>query len=130
MLFEEPELYLHPKAQEVLLDALRIFSHQHRVIVTTHSPLFFGPQATTTFIKMRKRVDPAVTPKPFAAADHVDLSNANERDQFQIICYENNNIAFFSEAVVLVEGDAYIALTSGPRDQSGLGLPSGTCSFC
>lgn len=111
LLFEEPELYLHPKAQEVLFDALRIFSERHRVVVTTHSPLFFGPQATTMFIKMRKLVDPAIADKPFAVADHVDVRAANERDQFQIICYENNNIAFFAETVVLVEGDSdYIAL--------------------
>jgi putative ATP-dependent endonuclease of the OLD family len=111
LLFEEPELYLHPKAQDVLFDALRIFSQKHRVVVTTHSPLFFSPRATTTFIKMRKNSDSAVASKPFATASHVDLRNANERDQFQIICYENNNIAFFYETVVLVEGDSdYIAL--------------------
>ncbi|MGC2734320.1 MAG: TOPRIM nucleotidyl transferase/hydrolase domain-containing protein [Candidatus Acidiferrales bacterium] len=60
---------------------------------------------------MRKKVDLAVGLKPFAIASHVDLSKTNERDQFQIVCYENNNIAFFSESVVLVEGDSdYIAL--------------------
>jgi len=111
LLFEEPELYLHPKAQEQLFEALRVFSRKHRVVVSTHSPLFFGPRATTTFVKMRKRADPAVARKPFGTAHHVDLTGTTEKDQFQIICYENNNIAFFSDEVVLVEGDSdYIAL--------------------
>ena len=62
LLFEEPELYLHPKAQQVLFDALGIFSQKNPVVVTTHSPLFFGPQSTTMFIKMRKKSDPAIAP--------------------------------------------------------------------
>lgn len=111
LLFEEPELYLHPKAQQVLFDALGTFSHKHPVVVTTHSPVFFGPQSTTTFIKMRKKTDAAVDPKPFGAAHPIDLGDTDARDQFQIICYENNNIAFFAEIVVLVEGDSdYIVL--------------------
>jgi hypothetical protein len=105
-LFEEPELYLHPTAQQILFDALGIFSQKHQVVVTTHSPIFFGPHSTTMFIKMRKKSDPANAPKPFGTTQHVDLGDTSARDQFQIICYENNNIAFFAETVVLVEGDS------------------------
>jgi hypothetical protein len=73
--------------------------------------MFFGPQSTTTFIKMRKKADAAVAPKPFGAAYPIDLGDTSARDQFQIICYENNNIALFAETVVLVEGDSdYIVL--------------------
>jgi hypothetical protein len=111
LLFEEPELYLHPNAQQVLFDALGTVSHKHPVVVTTHSPVFFGPQSTTTFIKMRKQTDAAVAPKPFAAAHPIELGDTNARDQFQIICYEHNNIAFFADTVVLIEGDSdYIVL--------------------
>jgi putative ATP-dependent endonuclease of OLD family len=111
LLFEEPELYLHPKAQRLLFDAMRVFSETHCVIVTTHSPLFFGPEATTTFIKMRKKLDANIAAKPFGTALHIDLATTSAKDQFQIICYENNNIAFFSDAVILVEGDSdYIVL--------------------
>lgn len=106
LLFEEPELYLHPKAQEQLFEALHVFSQRHQVVVSTHSPLFFGPHATTTFVKMRKRRDARIGPKPFGEAHHVNLAGATERDQFQIICFENNNIAFFADTVVLVEGDS------------------------
>lgn len=111
LLFEEPELYLHPKAQQVLFDALGAFSEKHPVVVTTHSPAFFGPRATTTFVKMRKRSDAKIAAKPFGAAHPIDLRDTSARDQFQIICYENNNIAFFADTVVLVEGDSdYIVL--------------------
>ncbi len=106
LLFEEPELFLHPKAQHILFDALRVFSSSHHVLVTTHSPSFFSPAATGTFVKLRKKLDTGVAPKPFTIALHVDLSDIAAKDQFQLICFENNNAAFFADTVVLVEGDS------------------------
>lgn len=106
LLFEEPELFLHPRGQHILLDALRVFAKDHHVLVTTHSPMFFGPGATETFVKLRKVSDAVVTTKPFTQVQPVDLSDMNSKDQFQIICFENNNAAFFADTVVLVEGDS------------------------
>ena len=45
-------------------------------------------------------------PKPFTQVQPVDLSDMTAKDQFQIICFENNNAAFFADTVVLVEGDS------------------------
>ncbi len=106
LLFEEPELFLHPKAQHILFDALRVFAKEHLVLVTTHSPMFFGPGATETFVKLRKVSDAAIAPRPFTLVQPVDLSDMTAKDQFQIICFENNNAAFFADTVVLVEGDS------------------------
>lgn len=106
LLFEEPELFLHPKAQHILFDALRVFAKEHHVLVTTHSPMFFGPGATETFVKLRKVTVAATAPRPFTQVQPVDLSDMAAKDQFQIICFENNNAAFFADTVVLVEGDS------------------------
>jgi len=120
LLFEEPELFLHPRAQSILFDALRVFAKEHHVLVTTHSPMFFGPSATETFVKLRKVSDAAIAAKPFTQVQPVDLSDINAKDQFQIICFENNNAAFFADTVVLVEGDSdyllmpHIARTLNP----------------
>lgn len=120
LLFEEPELFLHPKAQHILFDALRVFSKEHHVLVTTHSPMFFGPGATETFVKLRKVWNAATAPKPFTQVQTVKLSEMTAKDQFQIICFENNNSAFFADTVVLVEGDSdyllmpHIARTLNP----------------
>ncbi len=108
LLFEEPELYLHPSAQHVLFDALRIFSQRNYVIVSTHSPIFFGPEATSTFIKLHKPERNAADSKPCTFAAPIDLSDMKLKDQFQLICFENNNAAFFFDRVVLVEGDSDI----------------------
>jgi hypothetical protein len=103
-LFEEPELYLYPLAQRILFDALRTVAQRHHVIVSTHSPSFFEPTNTEAFVKMVKRGDGA--PKPFGVAFPVDLSSLDTKTRFQLIGYETNNTAFFSERVLLVEGDS------------------------
>jgi putative ATP-dependent endonuclease of the OLD family len=105
LLFEEPELFLHPDAQKILFDALGVFAKKNHVVVTTHSPLFLGPEATATFIRLSKTTDFGV-PKPFTRSCHVDLTGIKPRDEFQIICFENNSAAFFSKRIVLVEGDS------------------------
>ena len=97
LLFEEPELYLHPRAQQQLMEALRGFAADHQVLVTTHSPGFFGP-GVSGFTKLRKDEDGVRT-------HSVSLSGPL-RDEYRLIRYENNEAAFFSSRVVLVEGDS------------------------
>lgn len=97
LLFEEPELYLHPRAQRQLMATLSTFAEDHQVLVTTHSAGFFGP-STGGFAKLEKRAD-GVKAMP------VDLK-ISDRDAYQLIQYENNEAAFFAHAVVLVEGDS------------------------
>lgn len=105
-LFEEPELYLHPNAQKILFEALENLTTEHnQVFVTTHSPMFFSPQATGTFIKVIKEY-PAIG-KPFGKFLTINLLKEIEaKDAFQIICFENNTAAFFSNKILLVEGDS------------------------
>jgi predicted ATP-dependent endonuclease of OLD family len=105
-LFEEPELYLHPGAQKILFEALeKLTEANNQVFVTTHSPMFFSPQSTGTFIKVVKEYPPQG--KPFGRFLTVNLlKEVNAKDAFQIICYENNTAAFFANKVLLVEGDS------------------------
>jgi len=104
-LFEEPELYLHPRAQNILFDALALISQNHQVIVTTHSPLFFSADNTTTFIKIVKK-SPSTSAKPIGECCPIDLTHLSERDKFQLVSFESSNLAFFSKKIVLVEGDS------------------------
>lgn len=105
MLFEEPELFLHPSAQKILFDAIGVFSKKHHVVVTTHSPLFLGPDATATFVRLSKTEMEGI-PRPFTKACPIELTGISSRDEFQLICFENNNAAFFAKRIVLVEGDS------------------------
>lgn len=108
-LFEEPELYLHPQAQRVLFDALSVISHENQVCVSTHSPFFFSPSVAGTFVRMRKGSPARPDHPPAAEALVVNLlDQVTPREAYQIICYESNSAAFFSDRVVLVEGDSDI----------------------
>jgi energy-coupling factor transporter ATP-binding protein EcfA2 len=109
ILFEEPELYLHPRAQQVLFDSLTEVSKSFQVIVTTHSPLFFSAYKTKTFAKLSKAPN-GNGGASFSELISVDLEkDLSIKDEFQILCYENNNVAFFANSVLLVEGDSDVA---------------------
>lgn len=107
-LFEEPELYLHPSAQKILFAALeKLTEVNNQVFVTTHSPMFFSPNSTGTFVKVIKEYP--TEGKPYGKFLTINfLKEIAAKDAFQIICYENNIAAFFSSKVLLVEGDSDI----------------------
>ncbi|MFJ5119646.1 ATP-dependent nuclease [Kitasatospora sp. NPDC088548] len=118
LLFEEPEVFLHPQAQRKLFEALTVFSDYNDVLVSTHSPAFCAPGATGTFVKVVK--DHTLDP-PASRTCVIDLSDMGARDQFEIITHENNEAAFFASSVLLVEGPSdrtvipHIARTLEPQ---------------
>jgi len=131
-LFEEPELYLHPTAQRILFEALTEISKTNHVLVSTHSPLFFSPEATGIFIKLAKKLDRNVALKPFGEALWVDLGSMDQKSKFQLISYETNNTAFFYQTVVLVEGDCELLVfphLARVMDQ-GWGSDQTAVAFC
>lgn len=108
-LFEEPELYLHPRSQKVLFDTLAAISSTHQVIVTTHSPLFFAPGVTAGFTRVAKE---ARNPKPVGVLYPIDFAlDRTSAEVFRLARFENADAAFFSSRVVLFEGqsdDSYL----------------------
>jgi len=53
-LIEEPETFLHPSAQEDLLNAFRDLSTDNQIIITTHSPVFAGATNYNSVILCKK----------------------------------------------------------------------------
>jgi putative ATP-dependent endonuclease of the OLD family len=103
-LFEEPELYLHPRSQRVLFGTLARISHTHQVVVTTHSPMFFEPGVTASFVRVAKRPN---LPKPVATLYPVNFElNAADAETFRLARFEHADAAFFSQGVVLFEGES------------------------
>lgn len=103
-LFEEPELYLHPKSQRILFATLEKISRRFQVVVTTHSPLFFAPGITASFVRISKE---HADPKPIGVIHDVnfDLDPASA-EAFRLAKFENADAAFFSRRVVLFEGES------------------------
>jgi predicted ATP-dependent endonuclease of OLD family len=55
-LIEEPETFLHPSAQEDLLNAFRDLSSDNQIILTTHSPVFVGATNLNSVILCKKEL--------------------------------------------------------------------------
>ncbi|USX15024.1 AAA family ATPase [Oxalobacteraceae bacterium OTU3CAMAD1] len=103
-LFEEPELYLHPKSQKVLFNTLAQIASAHQVVVTTHSPLFFAPGITASFVRIAKVEE---VPKPVSRLFPVNFVLDDERaETFRLARYENADAAFFNRRIVLFEGES------------------------
>ena len=103
-LFEEPELYLHPKSQRVLFATLGRISQTHQVVVTTHSPLFFEPGVTASFVRVAKR---AADPKPEGVLYPVNFELSQQSaETFRLARFEHADAAFFSQRIVLFEGES------------------------
>lgn len=113
-LFEEPELYLHPKSQRVLFRTLSKISESFQVLVTTHSPLFFAPGITAAFVRVAKE---SGNPKPRGRLYPVNFAlDAQSAEVFRLARFENADAAFFSRRVVFFEGesdDAYCRHVAG-----------------
>ncbi|MBI4721337.1 MAG: ATP-dependent endonuclease, partial [Chitinivibrionia bacterium] len=103
-LFEEPELYLHPRSQRVLFDTLARIASTHQVVVTTHSPLFFAPGVTAGFVRVAKR---DAVPKPIGELHPVNFDlDTTKAEVFRLARFENADAGFFSGRVVLFEGES------------------------
>lgn len=97
---EEPEAFLHPQKQrELYHDILAAQSKNLRIIVTTHSPYVV---ADTKFsqIGLVRRTD-------LHSSLHVpEISSVQEGEMFDAYSSEVNNVLFFADKVVLVEGES------------------------
>ena len=103
-LFEKPELYLHPRSQKILFDTLGSISKSHQVIVSTHSPLFFAPGVTASFVRLSKQDH---LPKPVGVLHPIDFDlNVEQAQNFRLARFENADAGFFSSKIVLFEGES------------------------
>lgn len=106
LLVEEPESFLHPPAVRAAREALYKIADlaNWQVMITTHSPIFIDvSKPHTTIVRVEKQSDSAT--KIFST-DKADFDD-DERERLQMIrnCHPTINEFFFSDKVILVEGD-------------------------
>ncbi len=100
-LVEEPELYLHPQAQRVMLGVLRELSNFDQVIYSTHSPVFIGLDHPDEIRLVRKRNTQTVIDM---ISKHT-LEHSKNEVRFLTWLDDNQAELFFAKSVLLVEGD-------------------------
>lgn len=124
---EEPELYLHPHIQRVMLRTLQKISDIDQVILSTHSPYFVDMLNHDTIGVVRKEPNATTitqTPALFSLQDKPFFKLVTEFDP-------NTNEMFFGRKVIFVEGpgDKFALLWSArllemPLDEKGVSVIS------
>jgi putative ATP-dependent endonuclease of OLD family len=102
---EEPELYLHPQCQRLMLEALESISATDQIAFCTHSTFFIDMSHYASLVIVSKS-DPLEGTKIFQCTR--EIFPPKEKAHFRMINEfdPERNEAFFSKEVVLVEGDS------------------------
>ena len=105
LLIDEPELYLHPQAIEVLRDALKTLSVQgFQVIFSTHSPFMITSKDVGNTLLIRKN-DTHGTHKRNSLRTAIPTVVTTAPSQLELIfSLSHSSNILFSERVILAEG--------------------------
>ena len=97
---DEPELHLHPKWQQTLLQLFVRLSEKtgNQFLLATHSPTFVGPDS----IRYVSRVYSRDQKSQLVRLNSTVLPD--NRHLFNIVNSQNNERIFFADKVILVEG--------------------------
>lgn len=103
LLIDEPELYLHPHAIELLRDSVQeISQNQFQIVLTTHSPLIIGDRILDTAIAVKDQQGYTNIRQKLANAAGA-LQNLPHHAAV-VFSLQNSSFLLFSENVVIVEG--------------------------
>ena len=110
VLIDEPELHLHSKWQEVVIDLIQRLSKQYNLqfLVITHSPKFIS-QSTVRYINhvsMKDGTTRVIQP------DLATINSSRTKDLLALLSTTNNEKVFFSDKVILVEGTSDLLVYS------------------
>ena len=105
LLIDEPELYLHPQAIEILRKSLNILSTQgYQVIFSTHSPFMITQKDVGNTVLVRKN-DLLGTFKRTTLKSAIPTVEQTAQHQLTLMySLSNSSNILFSEKVILVEG--------------------------
>lgn len=105
LLIDEPELYLHPQAIELIRDALKILSQSnYQIVFSTHASLLIQQEDVpySNIVRKNQNGNTLVAERIAEAISTVIAGNANQaRILFEIY---NMNQILFSDRVLIAEG--------------------------
>lgn len=133
ILIDEPELYLHPFAIEVLMDAFKALSEDgYQVAYSTHSAQMISRESCGSTILVRKNAENGTfirKPLSYVINDVVDKPEHCKEIIYSLSCASQ---IFFSEKVIVTEGktekrvlpEIYRFMTGSSMGVNHIGLAS------
>jgi putative ATP-dependent endonuclease of the OLD family len=110
LLIDEPELYLHPQAIELLRESLLLLSSQNfQIVFSTHSPLLIGrAHALQTLMIYKDAANKTVARQKLSSA--VNAFVAHQHHAEAVFSIQTATHLLFSDRVLLVEGKTELML--------------------
>jgi hypothetical protein len=116
LLFEEPELYIHPHLMRRLQQSLQDISKSQnwQVIISTHSPFLVDVATDPLSLVILRREKSSLSPKAIQLEKDPFDDNESKHDREALRAaldfHPTVTEAFFAQKVVLVEGDTEVAV--------------------
>lgn len=103
LLIDEPELYLHPQAIEILRESLVSLSNQHfQIVFSTHSPLLVNNENILNTSIIIKEQNQTKTRQKLVSA--TNALNNHPHQTSTIFSLQHSTYLLFSEKVFIIEG--------------------------
>lgn len=111
LLIDEPELYLHPFAIEIVQEALHTLSTQgYQVIIATHSPLLISKKdMRNTILVSKNNMRGTFKQSTLISAVRNIVPNTHSQSEL-LFSLSNSSYILFAESVILCEGRTEEAL--------------------
>jgi putative ATP-dependent endonuclease of OLD family len=109
--FEEPEIYLHPSAANLLRDTIYALGSTDQIICNTHSPWMIDlTQEPLSLTKMISLADNTITCKNYGLTSSFAKLPTDDKLRVKMLQLFDDEISrvFFAERVIIVEGDTEI----------------------
>ena len=106
--FEEPEIYLHPAAANLLRDTIYSLGNSDQIICNTHSPWMIDlTQEPLSLSKMIFRSDDTISCKNYGVTSSYLKLPQDDKKRVKMLQIFDDELSrvFFADRVVVVEGD-------------------------
>lgn len=107
--FEEPEMYLHPTAANLLRDTIYALGRTDQIVCTTHSPWMVDlSQELQSLTKMVLQGTGYISAVNYGVSEEMERLQGDDKTRVKMLQLFDDEMSrvFFAERVVVVEGDS------------------------
>lgn len=105
LLFEEPEIFLHPALQREIGNILNTISRTNQVVIATHSPVLVTPQRIDNVIIVKQVTNGEIGVHSLCLCpDSTALPDSDDKQLASLLKYASSAEFLFSDYVIVVEG--------------------------